>query len=344
MSTSLRQGNSDISAEADRLCQTIEKNAAALRTGGMGRRFDLDGASFVLHASARNTIYRVSARYAWFLKLTRDGNVGPMEHERLGAATIDRALGEQPRYRGSAVTRVSLTPPYVLASTIQGQELNRLFVRECWTPGAKAATRNEDTFRTLGTLLAILHRDADIPPDSLPATTRPFEVVDNLLRRVREPDHVTDTIAKWQEAHRLPDAGTVFQHGNFRLDNILRTSDGVGLIDFENCGTGSPYQDLSRPVVDLVLTRALVLFPSARAFRCIGAFLEEYSRLHQIDASQLWKLVSVRMARYYLEARARRFRVSIGGLPVSKTKLNRLTLSFLDGEKDLSFYGVVDSA
>jgi Ser/Thr protein kinase RdoA (MazF antagonist) len=126
----------------------------------------------------------------------------------------------------------------------------------------------------------------------------------------------------------------VFQHGNFRLDNVLVGNGCLGLIDFENCGSGSCYQDLSRPITDLVLMSAAFPFFRRRLARCAAAFLAAYGGVRSIDNVRLWELVVVRLARYYLEARAQGFRTTVGGMPVSKRRLDRLLLAAVEDRTD----------
>jgi len=313
-----------LESEADRLCQLIEQNAGPLRTAALGGTFQLGGAEFRLHAAARNTVYRVKDGHSWFLKLTRDGSPGAMAHEQQGAAAIEQAIGEHPSYQGAAVTRVSLDPAYVLAAAIPGRPLNKEFLRLSW--GLLPGTSNTLTriFETLGSLLATLHGEALVGPDAIAATTRPFQQLNQLLDRAKQPDGTIRAIAAWCETHRHSDEGRTFQHGNFRLDNILRIGHGLGFIDFENSGTGTIYQDLSRPVSELLLTQTLVVFPRRRVTGSIAAFLRAYAAVRPFDVATLSDHITVRVARYYVESHARAFRASIGGVPVNRHKLTAL--------------------
>jgi Ser/Thr protein kinase RdoA (MazF antagonist) len=319
-----------LEAEADRLCQLIEQNAGPLRTAALGRSFRLDSAEFRLHATARNTVYRVRADESWFLKLTRDGSSGAMVHERQGVSAIERAIGQDPSYQGAPVTRVSLDPPYVLAAAIPGRSLNRDFLLLAWGLAPGASNTLTRSFATMGTLLATLHGAAPVAPDVIAATTRPFQHLDQLLERAKQPDETIRGIRAWRIAHPHSDEGHAFQHGNFRLDNILRVGDRLGFIDFENSGSGTIYQDLSRPVSELLLTRSLLVFPRGRVTRSIVTFLRAYAARQPFDAGALSDYVTARIARYYFETHARKFRASIGGIPVSRQKLTALMMTLLD--------------
>jgi aminoglycoside phosphotransferase (APT) family kinase protein len=291
----------------------------------------LDDVSFRLYGQARNTIYRVSSRCNWFLKMPRSGDASSMERERIGAETMREVFRDQPDYEGAAVIRVSAEPAFVLAATIPGKPLNTFVFTQCWVPGAHAAQRLERTFLTLGSLLASLHRRGRVEPRIPAATTRPFQALASLLDRSRDTDEITDAIATWHHRGGRLDAGETFLHGNFRLDNILRIDGRLGFLDFENCGTGSSYQDLSRPVSELLLTRCVAPFPHARANRWLRAFLDAYSRGHAYDPALLGPYVGARLARYYLESRRSGgvLPKTIGGLPVIAGRLNRLVLDAL---------------
>jgi Ser/Thr protein kinase RdoA (MazF antagonist) len=320
----------DLESEADRLCQLVEQNAGPLRTAALGRAFRLDTAEFRLHATARNTIYRVQAGEAWFLKLTRDGSAGAMTHERQGALAIENTVENHPSYQGARVTRVSLDPAYVLAAAIPGRPLNKDFMLLAWGIFPGASNTLTRAFATMGTLLATLHGKAPIGPDVVAATTRPFQQLDQLLDRAKQPDETMQAIRAWRISHSHSDEGHAFQHGNFRLDNILRVGDRLGFIDFENSGSGTIYQDLSRPVAELLLTRSLLVSPRGRVTRSIVNFLRAYAAQQPFDAATLSDHVAARVARYYVESHARRFRASIGGIPVSRRKLTAMTVTLLE--------------
>jgi len=53
----------------------------------------------------------------------------------------------------------------------------------------------------------------------------------------------------------------VFMHGNMHLENILVSSGSIFLLDFENCGTGNPCDDVALVTSRLVFMSAFPLFP-----------------------------------------------------------------------------------
>lgn len=325
-----------VGADGDALCAIVASHADALRTASLGKTFQIDDASFRLFGMARNTIYRVSRNGDWFLKLTRVAHSTAMLHEQAGARAIDGTLARlAPSYRGAALTRVDLEHAFVLASRIPGQPLNRAFLKRCWISWwPLAAPSLESVFQTFGGLVAIVHGRAPVTPDVPPATTRPFDALRGLLVAARNADRVVGRLARWYEAEKRPDDGVVFIHGNLRLDNVLCDGQHLGFLDFENCGTGSEYQDLSRPVAELLLTRTLAVFPRERVDRCILGFLRGYREVRPYDPGELWAFVRARIFRYHLETRAKgRFAARIGGVPIVRKRLHQLTCDVL--ERDL---------
>jgi aminoglycoside phosphotransferase (APT) family kinase protein len=333
----LSPGSNDAATEADGLCSLISRNFDALRASRMGGRFQLGAASFRLHSSARNTIYRVAHQFNWFLKLARSGDIAPFVHEQIGSEIISGTLGTNADYAGARVIRISTAPPFVLSSTIEGRPLNTVFFTNVWTPTLRAQTTLEEHFETLGLLLAELHAAPPGGADMPDATTAPFRMLQRLLDQRQDRDRTTNAIASWLRAHARSDGGKTFIHGNLRFDNVLNVGSRLAFIDFENCGTGSAYQDVSRPVTELLLTRCVIGFPVRRATRCIDAFLRAYARRHSLDEQALNDFVTARIARYYMEAGNKNIVTRrIGGIPVSMRSIETVTLNALThGDKPL---------
>jgi Ser/Thr protein kinase RdoA (MazF antagonist) len=324
----LRPETSDVEAEGERLCGLIARHHHDLLAASLGTQFQLENVSVALVSKGRNTVYRLSARLQWFLKLTDKSQ--PLVHERLGAEFAVPALTRHPEYAGASLIRVSMQPGYVLSSAISGRPLNKVFFTSSWVPGPGMRTRLQNDFCLLGRLAATLHVAGAVDRATPQATTRPFEIVSKLLERTKRPNAVVDAIAHWEGARRREDAGDELIHGNLRMDNVLHVEGRLGFIDFENCGRGSFYQDLSRPVSQLLLTRALMAFPQGRATGCIRAFVKAYSEMNPYDSDVLWDYVRARQARHYLEAREKGWLDDrVGGIPVLRGVLERLTLSVL---------------
>jgi len=310
-------------AEAGQLNALVRARAPELAAASLGGSFRLGEASFRLHARGRNTIYRVSGRSNWFVKFASPSDTYVMPREQLGADACRRVLSDRQDYGGPFVTRVSLSPPYILASAIDGVPLTRVLAVDAWAPWS--STRLEAAFGTLGTLLGTLHANVSLPDDAPEATKRPFDVVRQLAERIDAPDATIRLVRTWcDDVRERPEAET-FIHGNLRLDNLLLTGSRIGFVDFEHCGRGPRYQDASRPVTQLLLLRASVASPTRRVDRLLETFLKAYGAVRPYDLAALGEWVAVRLARYYLESHARRFPGVIGGLPVVRARLGALT-------------------
>ena len=311
-------------AEADQLSTLVTKHASELAGATLGKTFELGGARFRLHVKTRNTIYRVSGHFDWFLKLAPAADSLVMECERLGSDHCNRVLGTTDGYAGPFVSRVSLTPPFVLADALNGPPLTRVLFVGAWARRSPAQV--EAAFATLGTLLSVLHADRSLPPNAPEASKRPFDVVRQLAQKLLEKrDEHIDEMREWSEADRGGHEDDSFIHGNLRLDNLLLTENGIGFVDFENCGSGPRYQDASRPITQLLLLRASLAAPTRSIDRILAAFMASYREAQPYDVAALGDWVAVRLARYYLES-ARRTRPGfIGGLPVVRSRLAMVT-------------------
>jgi Ser/Thr protein kinase RdoA (MazF antagonist) len=252
-----------------------------------------------------------------------------VDRERLGAEIIGNILGSTPQYGGAPVIRVGTSPAYVLAAAIKGRPLNRVLAAHAWFPRRIADATLTESFATLGMLLGTLHSQASLPSDAPKATKRVFATLGKALDQVTSGDLVVDVIAKWYAAHAREDQGNTFVHGNMRLDNAIRVGARIGLVDFEHCGAGSQCLDLTRPITQLLLARALVIFPYERAARCLRAYLNAYEQIHRYSMDELEDYVCARAALYYLETKSGRIPSRIGGLPILRSRLGRLTTALL---------------
>ena len=76
-----------------------------------------------------------------------------------------------------------------------------------------------------------------------------------------------------QQPSLVPDAVI---HGNMQMENVIAEHSGVTFIDFENCGFGSRYEDLSVLCSQLLLTETLVWFPPRVSHEAMTALLDGY--------------------------------------------------------------------
>jgi hypothetical protein len=130
-------------------------------------------------------------------------------------------------------------------------------------------------------------------------------------------------------------------HGNLKLENVLARRDRLCLLDFENCGRGSPCEDLSWACSQIALTRNLTVFPYRRGLGLLSAFLQGYRSSRPFRADVLLDYVTRRVCHYYADQCSPRFkRPRIAGLPVRKARLERLVGELLDGRHAAVFPGV----
>jgi Ser/Thr protein kinase RdoA (MazF antagonist) len=332
MSTSSSPAPGEVEREADTLASLIAGHAKALRAAALGPEFTLAGATFRLHGKARNTVYRITAGGQWFLKMPRVAGGGAIVRERLGAEIVGRALDGRPGYAAPGAVRVSDDPAFVLTARIPGEPFNRLLFTTGWWPGRSAHRALTRSFETLGRLLAILHARAALPSNLPPSTTRPFDKVAELLAGLNATNATTAAIAAWHAAGAGADDARTFVHGNLRLDNVLVASGRLGLIDFENCGSGPGNQDLSRPITELAIIRCVVIWPHDRMGQHVEALLRGYREVQPLDPRALAQHVSARVARYYLENFQRGpMQTRVGGVPVSRARLETLTRAAMSG-------------
>jgi Ser/Thr protein kinase RdoA (MazF antagonist) len=204
-------------------------------------------------------------------------------------------------------------------------------------PGAQAATMH-----TLGTLVARMHDAADAfaPP---PGFERPAWDIDGLVgerphwgRYWRNPS-LTDAEARTLlaardrarlllEAYRADGADYGLIHADVLRENVLRTPDGLALIDFDDCGYGFRMLDLAtavsqgvgepqlglqvaallagyartRPLPDQAESH-VALFMTLRSFASAGWTISRFSADHPIQRRYAER--AVWMAKRLLEGR-----------------------------------------
>ncbi len=129
---------------------------------------------------------------------------------------------------------------------------------------------------TMGQTLAVLHRQlAGLPAFSIPPVAA-------LRNELDDSDRFADSKHErgdWQ-----------LQHGDFSHVNLIRTSDGLRLIDFDDCGYGPPAYDIANALY-MVLFDSEIQDRSDRYQTFRPAFLEGYDQksgsgtnIEQVDA------------------------------------------------------------
>jgi aminoglycoside phosphotransferase (APT) family kinase protein len=101
--------------------------------------------------------------------------------------------------------------------------------------------------------------------------------------KIHNPDDIIAAVRHWPVENSFSENELKFIHGNLRLDNVIRVKKCVCFIDFENCGIGSPYEDISRIFFQLTLMNILPMLPAGRALKFLSAFLEGYRAVRHLD-------------------------------------------------------------
>ena len=123
------------------------------------------------------------------------------------------------------------------------------------------------------------------------------------------------------------DATNCLVHGNPRMDNVLVKNESISLIDFENTGTGSFYDDLSIVCSQLEVLRALLWFPGTAPREARRLFLDEYRNEHDVDEEILLDCVAIRLVEFYREYVRKGGRIA--GIPIISRKLHALVIEML---------------
>ncbi|MFH1920436.1 MAG: phosphotransferase [Planctomycetota bacterium] len=329
---SLRENRQE-AAQTDRLCHLIESHAPVLRSAGAGKRFKLEGVRFQLYCADRNTVYRVKDGSEWFLKMPRSGNPAAVEREIIGAQAVRETLTGSSGYQHPRVVRASTEHGYLLTARIKGTMLNRALYRSSYAPLPWLRRRIEEAFANLGRVLALLHGrhvQANV------FMNRPVSSgLHGALEKVTRSDQVCELIRRHFGQPVAPIVEQGLSHGNLHLQNVIAAGRQVSIIDFENCGRGSIYADLSLVCAQLTYTTATVHVRSRRLAACKTAFLAGYREHRDYDPVVLNQATVARVAHYYLDAFCgNKGRPTIGGIPVSRRRVRRLveTLLRADGE------------
>jgi len=339
--------------EADTLCELIEQNYATLREAQLGERAMLGGAAFRLLQTDRNTIYRIKclskkgsdplnrggltpfrigskARLRWYLKIPRRGAAEWIRQEIRGAEAVRESLEGHPGYRHPAAIRASTDTPYLLCAEVPGRTLNRQLYLACWMRRLSAARRVRQAFYYLGDALARLHAVSGEFPGISPLRDAAASL-DASIRRTQPGDGTLDAIARWAERNGRGDAPRTFVHGNLKMENVLVRDDRVCLIDFENCGCGTPYDDLSWPVSQVALLETLVFFPWKPGLDALQALLEGYRNSNTYSAELLLRYVTMRVSQYYVDTCCPRFtRPRVAGIPIRRRRLAQMVSALLE--------------
>jgi Ser/Thr protein kinase RdoA (MazF antagonist) len=174
-------------------------------------------------------------------------------------------------------------------------------------------------------------------PVRIPLASRhPAASLSKAIDKITVSDTISRSIEKWIDRQHEKKVDHKFVHGNLRLDNVLVAGNKVCLIDFENCGYGPIYTDLSWTCSLILLTRTLPLFPWKRAQFALNSFLDGYKRVSAYDHEILHQFVTMLLCYHYIDAfYLGKMRAKwIAGIPVSKSRFQHLLVRMLEGKVD----------
>lgn len=227
------------------IAEEIQQHLSRLRELPVGATYRSAGRRYKKIQKDRNHIFRVLDRDGSQLFLKIQENPDPLAFRREAFGwQVCLALFPSPVYMRPDLVYLDEHNRFLLLSRIPGARLNR-HVYAMSALGIPMGWGNvRQLFCNLGTLLAALH-EADVP--STVHTTDRCVSETILLRapQIRDRQWRDDFASAAQSAATLPDAGA-FVHGNLSLANIVCHRRKVGLLDFENCGRGQAYDDLTR--------------------------------------------------------------------------------------------------
>jgi Ser/Thr protein kinase RdoA (MazF antagonist) len=321
MNFSSLHGNSASLDEARAVATVVNAHVEQLRERALGRKFRLDGMRFALLKADRNVLYRLGHTGAWFLKIPSRRESDATRREAHGFRCISASLADMAGYRMPSAVLWSEEHNYLLSAEVAGQPLNRFFYRAAIWLKRRPLQQVRTTFERVGDSLARFHR-ARLLADT-PATNRPLDqVMRKWPARGCAPDRVAEEALETVR-RQPPFAPDAVIHGNMQLENVIAADAGVTFIDFENCGRGSRYEDLSILCSQLLLTDSLLWFPPRVSEQAVRALLGGYGVSSELRMDALQASVGARLIEYYLGFIAAKG-ARIAGVPVKASKLKRL--------------------
>lgn len=335
------QESDSLAQEAKHLCHSIESRQEELRKAGFGRKISIDNAIFTVIQADRNIVYRIKKDHSWYLKMPHSGSAEPILREMAGAQNIINSLPTEEGYSHPSVVRGSVDASYVLYSEIVGQQLNIAFYSHCFLPFLGRSKRLQTGFSNFGQALGVLHQTKPSTKD--PVATR--DLVSEVLRTLKEinqSDLTLDLIDSYVNKNNIkPAPPSTFIHGNLKMENVLFGSTKISFIDFENCGYGSPYEDLSWPASQIILTRSIFGFPWKIASQALSKFLESYKSNVKYERKRLLQYIILRISLYYIQIILGKFgRPTIAGLPIRISSLQRMISELIAGNCGKAIPGV----
>jgi serine/threonine protein kinase len=161
------------------------------------------------------------------------------------------------------------------------------------------------------------------------------------LGDIKEPDLLVENIANWVNEQDGACASTAWIHGNVKSEDILIADSKVCFIDFGTCGTGVPYEDLTNLCTYMMLFRTVPLVPWRMARHAMSAFLRGYAAESSLNKDNLYNYITRGICRYYIKnAVLHNGIASISGMPVLKSRVERLLMQLLQEDYETAFDSV----
>lgn len=330
--------NESIAREADELCRLAEKCKARLEELKSGSKATLDGKVFNCISADKNYIYRVDGKHSWYLKFSLQEEW--IRREIAGAEAIKATLGDFEGYRHAGAVRASLTDRYTLYSAVEGKSFNRSFLSGCLSGLSNSKRTSMPAMENLGRCLGRFHTYNDpaglrvLSPDTL-------SYLRTYLSDIKEPDLLVENIANWVNEQDNSCEVTAWIHGNVKSEDILMADSKACFIDFGTCGAGIPYEDLTNLCTYMMLFRTVPLVPWRIARHAMSAFLRGYAAESPLNNDSLYNYVTRGICRYHIKNTVLHDGIaSISGMPVLKSRLERLVMQLLQQDYEAAFDSV----
>jgi len=317
--------------DIDHLLDLICLRVGDFQRAELGAQFSVEGFHFELLVAKRNTVYRITGADTWYAKIPSHEGPARALREKLGAELMAK-VGQGLKYCFPiADVAVCLTQGVIVTSEVPGDHMHSQLYRSMLGLHTRRSHWILDAYRSLGSLLAAFHACGGA---NMPATTRitargEFDQVANLLPNDSDSKRLREAVV----GKEINQADTSFVHGNLRRENIILTPDRrIGLIDFEDAGLGSRYDDLSKICGAMLLTKTAKIFPWRSIYRALSAMLSGYNQRSPICESTLLRYMAVRVATQFALSFTEK-RQTIARIPVSQRKTRRLLDALLSASE-----------
>ena len=333
--SSLKTSNTE--SEASFLSSLVGGHIHQLRSVERGRRFVMDGTAFRLVQHDRNTVYTLQRNRKWFLKIVPRAQQRPLRCENLGVLAATCCLNKLEGYHGPT-TFIDMDRGYVLSEAVPGRQFNVALYQGCLR-GWVYTTKLRSLFFNLGVSIATLHRHTALNGVE-PSNRDPCSALSRLLRSCNLDGAMVRPIAQWFDAHTAPIQNRVFVHGNFKFENSLAVGTKVTILDWENCGAGSPEVDLSFIALHFVLLRMAPVVGKLKGSTAFLSFLDGYKSVAHFDENKLLWYTTCRICSCYLDhCHVKLSRPRVAGIPLRKDRVESRVANLIDQYDDLASNG-----